>query len=193
MVLIVLGALIAPVAVTTAWVKAVMLDTDRFVATFAPLAADPAIQEVVSRQTSEAVLERLDPEQLTADVFDGLSQLDLPPRSRVALQRLEGATAAALSSLVTRVVDDIVRSEEFPKLFEQTLRVSHEQLIAALEGDPEALLRFGADQRSPSSSVRWPSGSSRPWWTADSSGRRACHPSTVRSCSPRSARCASSS
>src|SRR4051794_23613667 len=43
-VLIVLGCLMAPLAVVTGWAKSTLTDTDAFVATYAPLARNPEVQ-----------------------------------------------------------------------------------------------------------------------------------------------------
>jgi hypothetical protein len=42
--LIVIGCLLAPLAVIGGWGKATLTDTDAFVATYAPLANDPVVQ-----------------------------------------------------------------------------------------------------------------------------------------------------
>src|SRR5437867_12904818 len=46
--LIVLGSLLAPLAVTAVWVNSQVSDTDRYVATLAPLPRDPALQRAVT-------------------------------------------------------------------------------------------------------------------------------------------------
>src|SRR3954447_16101241 len=46
-VLIVVAVLLAPVAVVCGWAKWTLTDTDRFVATYAPLAQQPAVQAYV--------------------------------------------------------------------------------------------------------------------------------------------------
>src|SRR6478672_776488 len=54
MILIVLGSLLAPVAIVGWYVRAEILDTDRFVAVVTPLATDTAIQDaLIDRVTVE--------------------------------------------------------------------------------------------------------------------------------------------
>ena len=54
-VLILLGVLLAPVAVVTGWAKWTLTDTERFVATYAPLADSPELQSYVVDQAMAAV------------------------------------------------------------------------------------------------------------------------------------------
>src|SRR5687768_8797353 len=46
--LIVIGCILAPISVVAVWTKNLVTDTDRYVATVAPLASDPAIQNAVA-------------------------------------------------------------------------------------------------------------------------------------------------
>src|ERR687897_1930966 len=78
-VLVVVGLLLAPVAVISAWARLELVDTERFVATFAPLAEEPAVQDYITEQATAAIEEQVDIPGLTKDVFDGIKSLDLPP------------------------------------------------------------------------------------------------------------------
>lgn len=143
--LVIIGLLLAPVAVVSAWARLQLVDTDRFVATFAPLGEDPAVQAFIGDQVSDAIEEQVDIPQLTADVFEGIKQLDLPPRAEDALTLLEGPAAEGLSSLLEQTVDRVVTSEAFEQVWATALRASHTQFVAALQGDPDAALAIGDD------------------------------------------------
>src|SRR5215204_6720973 len=54
-VLVLIGLLLAPVAVVSAWARLQLVDGDRFVATFAPLAEDPAVQAFLSDEVTTAI------------------------------------------------------------------------------------------------------------------------------------------
>jgi hypothetical protein len=144
-VLVVLGLLLAPVAVVSSWARLQLVDTDRFVATFAPIVEDPSVQAYLAAEVTAAIDEKVDIDGLTADVFDGLTSLDLPPRAEQALGLLEAPAAQGLHALVDRVVTQVVQSEAFAEVWAQALRISHTQLIAALQGDPDAALAIGDD------------------------------------------------
>jgi hypothetical protein len=143
--LVLIGLLLAPVAVVSAWARLQLVDTDRFVATFAPLAEDPAVQAYLADEVTTAIEERVDIDGLTRDVFDGIASLDLPPRAQDALGLLEGPAAEGLRTLVGRAVDRVIASPAFADVWATTLRVSHTQFVAALQGDPDAALAIGDD------------------------------------------------
>src|SRR5688572_24456327 len=144
-VLVVVGLLLAPVAVISAWARLELVDTERFVATFAPLAEEPAVQDYISAQTTAAIEEQVDIPGLTKDVFDGIKSLDLPPRAEDALTLLEAPAAQGLQSLVAQVVDRVVTSEAFADVWAAALRATHTQFVAAVQGDPDAVLAIGGD------------------------------------------------
>ncbi|MGB4917872.1 MAG: hypothetical protein WBO89_09180 [Propionicimonas sp.] len=144
-ILIVLGVLMAPMAVVTGWAKATLTDTDAFVATYAPLAHDPEVQQFVVDRVVNAIDEKLNIDGLTTDIVNGLIGLGTPPRTTAALQALQGAAAQGIRSTITRSVDGLVRSDSFATVWAETLRVSHQQTIALLENHPDAVVRAGQD------------------------------------------------
>jgi hypothetical protein len=138
--LVIIGLLLAPVAVVSAWARLQLVDTDRFVETFAPLADDPDVQGLISDQVTTAIEERVDIPALTKDVFDGIRSLDLPPRAEDALGLLEAPAAQGLSTLVGNAIDRIVTSDAFSEIWRAALVASHKQFTAAIQGDPDAAL-----------------------------------------------------
>jgi hypothetical protein len=143
--LVLVGLLLAPVAVISAWARLQLVDTDRFVATFAPLAEDPDVQAFISDEVTTAIEEQVDIPALTKDVFDGIRSLNLPPRAEDALGLLEAPAAQGLATLVGTAVDRIVASDAFADIWTAALRASHTQFTAALQGDPDAALAIGDD------------------------------------------------
>ncbi|MDN5764140.1 MAG: hypothetical protein L0H41_17755 [Microlunatus sp.] len=144
-VMILLGVLLAPVAVVTGWAKWTLTDTDRFVATYAPLAESPAVQTYVVSETMKAVDEKVDLNGLTQQLVDGLIKLGTGPRATQALRALQGPAATGLRSLVQDGVTTFVQSDQFANVFAQTLRATHRQLDATLGNDPDAVLTLGSD------------------------------------------------
>ncbi|MFF2370980.1 hypothetical protein [Agromyces sp. NPDC058110] len=143
-VLVIIGVLLAPIAVLGAWAKTQLVDTDTFVATFAPLADDPQVQAVVSEKATDAVLESVDIEGYTSAVFDAIKDLGLPPRAEQALGLLEGPATQGIQSLVGQIVNRFVTSDAFGDIFEQALRVTHKQTIAALQGSSDTAIDISA-------------------------------------------------
>ena len=144
-VLIVVGALLAPVAAAASWANTTLTDTDRFVDTYAPLAHDPAVRDLVTDETVRVIEEQVDIPRLTSDVIDGIIDLGTGPVATQALEALKGSVTQGLQSLVRSKVADLVASEGFDTVWTNTLRITHVQLTAALQGDPDALVGLGED------------------------------------------------
>ncbi|MCK2035649.1 hypothetical protein KZC51_05815 [Microbacterium sp. SSW1-49] len=143
--LITLGALLAPVAVVATWANVQLTDTERFVASYAPLADDPAIQSLITTQVIAVIDEQVDIPTLTSDVIDGIIDLGTGDRATRALELLKGPAAQGLQSLVASVVARFVESEAFANVWASALRVSHAQLTGALQNDPTVALDLGAE------------------------------------------------
>jgi hypothetical protein len=143
--LIVIGAVLAPVAVITTWAQREVTSTDAFVATFAPLARDRAVQTLISTRTVGVIEDRLDVEALTGTVFDGIGSLDLPPRAKTALSALQAPATAGIQDLISTTVDRFVSSDEFATLWDRLLRTGHTQMVASLSGDRKAAVAIGED------------------------------------------------
>jgi len=144
-VLVLVGVLLAPVAIVATWVRADLTDTDQFVATFAPLARDAAVRDFVTDQTMTVIGDTVDIEGLTSDLVDGITALGTPPRATDALNALKGPAAAGIRSLIESRVAAFVRSDAFADVWATALRVTHRQLVATMTNDPDAAVQLGGD------------------------------------------------
>ena len=143
--LIVLGCVMAPLAVVGGWAKSTLTDTDTFVATYAPLAHDPAVQAFVIDQATAEINKKLDIEQLTSEVLDGIKALGTRPAASAALEALKGPAAQGMQTVIRNGVTEFVTSEAFAQSWERALRISHTQLLATLNNDPDALVTAQSD------------------------------------------------
>jgi hypothetical protein len=139
------AVLLAPIAAMGTWARLQLVDADRFVATFAPLAEDPDVQDFIADQASAAIQEQIDLTAVVGEVFDGLRELDLPPRAASALTLLEAPAASGLTSLVDGVVHDVVASEQFADIWAQSLRFTHERAVAIMQNSPDTALQLADD------------------------------------------------
>jgi len=144
-VLLVLGLVLAPLGLLVNYADATLRDTDGFVAAFAPLADDPAVQELVTESVVRAIRESVPVEELTSDLVTGIQSLDLPPAAARGLDLLRGPLVNGIESLMTQLVGSFVTSDAFSTIWRETLQLSHSQLNATLANSDSALVRIGDD------------------------------------------------
>ncbi|MFD4959247.1 hypothetical protein [Microbacterium sp. NPDC058389] len=131
---IVIASILVPVSIVSAWARVELVDETRFVETFAPLADDPQVQALVVDQVTTAIEDSVDIEGITNDLFDGLEQLDLPPRALAALNLLREPAIQGVQGLIDTTVTKLVQSDAFADVWETALRASHRSLAAVAAG-----------------------------------------------------------
>jgi hypothetical protein len=144
-VLIVIGTLLAPVALAASWAKIQLSDTDRFVSAFAPLADNPDVQAYITDQVVTLIDSRVDIPSLTSEVIDGITSLGTGPTATAALNSLKGVAASGLESLVQSTVANLVDSDAFATVWTQALRISHNQLENVMSNDSGSAVVVGSN------------------------------------------------
>lgn len=145
-VLVVVGLVLTPVSVVAAHARSQLTDTDRFVATFGPLASDRGVQDAVGDAAIAAVDGTVDFSALAAQAVQGLAgRLSLPSPVTGALLSAGDRLAGALRSVVDDQIRAVVASNAFRTLWEQMLRTAHDRAVAGLQGDPSATLVVRGD------------------------------------------------
>jgi hypothetical protein len=124
-VLLVVAALLFPIALTAFWAQKTLVDTQRYVDTVAPLAQDPTIQQAVAKQVTTTINNQIDQsgkvDQILAD-FPKLKPLAVP-------------ITAGLHSLVTTTVDKVVTSDQFSTIWVDVNKRVQQGVIKVLESD----------------------------------------------------------
>lgn len=133
--LVLLGCLVAPVAVVAAWANSEVSDTGRYVETVTPLADDPAIQDAVAASVTREIGDNLDIDGVSRQAAESItSGPQLPPEAAARLRSLVGAMPIAFESLVEEQVRNVVRSNEFRHLWIEANRTTHTTMVDALSG-----------------------------------------------------------
>jgi hypothetical protein len=112
-VLLLVGALMVPVATAGWWLRDTIVPEASYVATVAPLASDGRVQDAVSHLLVRRTL----------DAMDGL----------------DPAVAGKLEPLLRRAVDVVVASPAFEQAWRDANRAAHEEIVGALEGGSDAV------------------------------------------------------
>jgi hypothetical protein len=133
--LIVLGCVLAPLAGLAVWARNQVTNTDRYVRTVAPLAADPAIQAAIADQITTQIFTYLDVQRLTDQTVDALAERGLRPQVADQLRGFAGPLASGIQGFVRTEVGKIVQSQAFADAWVQANRVAHQALVKALTGE----------------------------------------------------------
>ena len=133
--LIVIGCILAPISVVAVWTKNLVTDTDRYVATVAPLASDPAIQSAIADKITAEIFTHLDVAGITNQAVDALAERGLPPLIATQLHALSQPLSSGVQSFVRDQVGEVVASDAFANAWTTANREAHKALVAALTGD----------------------------------------------------------
>lgn len=133
-VLITLTCILVPVSLLTVWVHDIVLDTDRYVATVAPLARDPAVQDAAVDRITHAVDVRVDGPAVTSDLAAWLQSRGVPPRAAAAVKWLGPKLDDAVNQVVTKAATEVVHSDTFVTVWTQANRFAHAAVVQALTG-----------------------------------------------------------
>jgi hypothetical protein len=130
--LLVLGCGLVAMSLIAAYVRATVIDTDRYVDTMAPIARSPAVQQAVADRLDTAITNRVD--------FDAILREALPPRA----DPLAPALAGGLQQAIRSRLDSFVASDDFANLWDEANRRAHARVIALLTtGESKRLLLEG--------------------------------------------------
>jgi hypothetical protein len=124
-VLLVIFCLGMVLSTVTIWVRNQALDTDTFVETASPLAADPDIQQAIATRVSTLISERLQRDDVLVGSSDGLlRQLAIP----------------VVQDWVYRQTLEFVQSPEFQGYWDSAIELAHQGFVTALTSDAERTL-----------------------------------------------------
>lgn len=129
-----IAAILLPIALTAFWAQRTLTDTERYVATVAPLSEDPTIQRAVSTLVTDKTVAQLDVENRLNTI--------LPP----ALHPLAPILAGGVTTLITRAVDTFLASPDFHQLWVTINQAVQKSLVAALSGTPSGSVSIRGDQ-----------------------------------------------
>jgi hypothetical protein len=132
--LIVVGCVLVPLSAVAVWTRNQVTNTDRYVATVAPLAEDPAIQAAITDQITTQVFSYLDVQGLTNQAIDALAERGLTPALASQLRALAAPIANGVQSFTRDQISKVVQSPAFADAWVQANRAAHQQLVAALTG-----------------------------------------------------------
>jgi len=132
-VLIVLGCILAPVAVLGVWAGNEVSDTGRWVATVQPLINDPAIQNALTDKITNVVVSNLN---LSGNINAAAAQLNDKGLTRISslLTGVEPQITSAVTGFIHSTVHTVISSPQVAKIWTQVNTVAHASLVKVLSG-----------------------------------------------------------
>lgn len=128
--LIVLACLVGAVANVTLWARAMVLDTDSWVAAVGPLSQDEVIVNAVSVYAVAEVFDSFDAQAVAQEV--------LPEE----LTFLSGPLVSALEELIRDVVAKLIESDQFNAIWVAVNRAAHQAFVGVLHGGGDGLVHL---------------------------------------------------
>jgi hypothetical protein len=130
---IVLGCVLAPVAVIGVWAGNQVSDTDRYVANITPLIGQPAIQAALSTRITSAITTQLDVNALVDQAAGRLSNSNVPGLSTL-LKNFSEPISSGVNGLVGTAVARVVASPAMARVWVQANRTAHAAIVKVLSG-----------------------------------------------------------
>ncbi len=135
-ILVVLACLLAPLAITASWVRTTVSDTDRYVATVAPLAEETAVQAAVADHLTVVLMDALDEDGALSEAVAALmADLRLPARASDLLVLALEPVRVRLGERVHTLALDVMASDAFATAWRDSNESAHRRLVDALSGD----------------------------------------------------------
>jgi hypothetical protein len=118
--LLVIGAVLAPITMSSIFVRNIVLDTDRYVETVSPLGSDPAIRAASVSRVTDTLMEAIDVQSVVAE------------RLPASLQVISGPVEAAIRTMVSDTTEQILASDRFAGLWDAANRLAHANIRSLL-------------------------------------------------------------
>jgi hypothetical protein len=129
--LVVLTVISLVTTVVAAWARAVVLDTDRFVATVGPVIDDPAVQSSLSVRLTDSIMSSLQIEDRVSTALASVGEGQLP----VSPALLAGPVTQGIENALLKRTRQLIASDAVSTIWTQALRTAHERAVALLRGD----------------------------------------------------------
>jgi len=131
--LVVLGSVFAFLAVFAIWTERQALNTDDWVETSDRLIQNPTIRTAVGDYLADQLYENVDVEREIEGILPG------------DLKDLAGPASGGLRQVAGSGADELLKTSTAQNLWQDANRAAHEQLIAILEDDKEAVSTEGGE------------------------------------------------
>jgi hypothetical protein len=138
-ILIVIGCVLAPIAVVGVWAGNQVTDTGRYVATVEPLIHDPAIQNVLTQRITNEIISQLN---INGTVDQAAAQLQSRGLTRIStlLTTFGPQITSAVTGFIQSTVHTVIASQAMANAWVQVNTVAHQAVVKLLSGQGNGTL-----------------------------------------------------
>src|SRR6266480_3920415 len=122
-ILVIVSVVLVPLAGLSIWVRNLVLDTNHYVDTVAPLAKNRAITDVVAKRATNRLFQQVDVEAQAKDA--------LPDRA----QFLAGPISSGVQTFVEQAATRALATEQFATVWKNANRRAHTSVVKVLTGE----------------------------------------------------------
>jgi len=127
-VLVVLFAIVLPLANNAVWLASTAISEERFVDTFGPLPQDPAVADALGQAVAASIVENNDIEtRIQGRLPDNLSFLAAP-------------MTGAIETVMAKAATDVISTDGFDTVWKTTLRAAHKAALVLVRGTESGVL-----------------------------------------------------
>ncbi len=141
-VLLLVAALLVTVSVIARYARSEIIDTSKYVATVAPLASEPAVQDAVTTRASDAIIAKIDVPELVNELAVATGRPNAPAIANL----IAGPVNDYVQNLVHSKVQEFVSSPRFETLWVNANTAAHTQLGGLLTGRGTDVVKAEGDQ-----------------------------------------------
>jgi hypothetical protein len=129
-VFIIIAVLAFSAATPGVWARRTVYDSNRYLAVVGPLASDPAIQEALARQLTQAVFTAVDVEaKVQAAIAERAPKLEF----------IAGSITTSLQGFVQDQAQKVIASDQFQQFWVNANTLLQRQVVAVLDGSSDVL------------------------------------------------------
>lgn len=135
LVLFILATILTPAAVVGHWGHTTITDTEAYLETVGPLAANPEIQQAIGDVVTDAVIQQVDAKELVGGFLT-----ELLPNDKLA-ESLAGPLSSGINQVIAGAVQKFMASDAFQTAWFALNKAAQRGLVAALNGEPDGVIR----------------------------------------------------
>ena len=136
-----LAAVLGGVAVVAGYVRSQVLDTDTYVATVAPLATDPVVQDALAQRLANVIVTRAD----LAGTANGLASRLVEQGAPQRVTDLVSPLVSGITTFLDNTIRKLLATPQFEAIWQDMNRAAHQGLVTVLTGRKSQLVNSSGD------------------------------------------------